>query len=198
MALPEFEHLRLALERKAAKMLSEMPEAERDSLDSMVPRRPGTTESDLRQLESVLARPLPRSFSRVMRSYELAGLELAGVIFGGSSATFGGFLAQQVADPQLTWGVWIPTDGLLVIGASSGHVAFGSAIDGSVSACARDHPLEERRRVAADLDVFLRALASLTLLEQVEDDLGLATRLAEDVGAPTATPYWLSRIQGHG
>ena len=197
MALKQLDAVREDLERKATEMLREMPEADSSFLASMVPMKPGASEDEILDLERALDRNLPLAFRRVLATYELAGLELAGVAFGGESS-FSAFLRHQTSSPRSVWGRWQPIHDLFVVGSSAGYVVFVSNNDGRVWACLRDRAIEEKMVVASDLERFLRALGTLTVTETVENDDALAAEMARDVDAVGSESFWADRIKGYG
>jgi hypothetical protein len=196
VTLSELEVIRVALERKAGAMLSAMPGAAPDTLAGMVPAVPGADEENIRSLERELGHELSPVFRDVLSTYEIAGLELAGVVFGGETS-FCDFLRHQISAPRSVWGAWERPQGLLVVASSTGYVVFVSSTDGHVSACLRDNPIESRAVVATDFTRFVKALGTLVLIEAVEDEASLAVDIAREVGAPESVGFWLDRIRGY-
>jgi hypothetical protein len=184
------------LEQKAAGMLRAMPEAEPGFLDSMVLRGPGASERDLEAIERVLGRKLPASVRDMLSMYEISGLELAGVIFGGEG-TFCDFLRRQLQSPESLWGAWRQDEDLLIIAASSGYVLFASVTDGRIWSCRRDSSLDQRFIISADLEKLIRALGTLVVAESVMDEDALSSELAMGTEAAGSEPFWLDRIRGY-
>lgn len=196
MILKDLDDVRFGLERKAKQMLDAMPEASPDFLAGMTLVSPGASEDDLRRLEQVLQHALPVALRSVISSYEIAGVELAGVVFGGE-AGFCEFLQYQITHPGSVWGTWAPVPGLLVVGSSSGYVLFASVEDGRVWACLSEWPIGDRVVVASDFAKLVQALGTLVLTEAVDNEDALVSGLAAEVGAPGSEAFWSDRVRGY-
>jgi hypothetical protein len=198
--LEPFEALRADLERKFIAMYEALPPGEpatsRDEfLECYVPPRGGATEPQLQELEDALGCVLPTQLRKVIASYELGSIELAGIHFGGAP-TFRDFVKEQHLSPTNFWGAYRASEAAIGVASSPGHILCVTLSNGFVSQLPIGVEGAKPRRVALDFDLLLRGLATLATTESVQDAKDFARKLAEDVGAPESEDFWFSVIVG--
>jgi hypothetical protein len=193
--LATIESIPKRIDEKLRRMERDLPEPDPDFFAGMRLRPSSLDEQQLADIESALGRTVPAEFREIASTYDLAGLELGGVVFGDESE-FAEFLRNQIAEPEATWGPSGRPPDLLLLGGSDGYLVLLDCSTGEVSAHLRDAPPAERRVVAADFGIFFRALATLFLEEDITDADVLASQVATAAGSDPGGTFWLDRARG--
>jgi hypothetical protein len=193
--LATIESIPARIDTKLRRMRLELPEPEPDFFAGMELRPSDLSRGQCEEIERALGRRLPDDFLQLALTYDLGGLELGGIVFGGET-DFSTFLLRQITDPQGTWGTSARPLDLLLLGASSGYLILLDCSDGKVMACLSDASVDERPVVASDFAKFFRGLATLFLEEEVADPDGFARQLAAATGSESGADFWLHRVRG--
>ena len=191
--LPNLEAVRAASAIEVASMLRQMEGSSQEMLASSVLAMPGASDIEIGDVEKRIGHRLAPVFRRVISMYELGGLEWCGVVFGGAPS-FIKFLGTQLASGFAGTGPSV--ERCPVLASSAGYEIRIQTDADEILARPIDGEVQSSAIVASDIDLLLRALGSLSLMTQVDDELEAAMDVARLVGAPTSHAFWLDRIRG--
>lgn len=196
MKLPSLTQISTQLEQRLTRLAADLPEGvDRSYLDGPLLRGPGMNNAQVAEIERYLGRRAAPVFRYIVTHYDLAGVELAGMGFGGAGP-FSEFLIEQARSPGTFWGDWQPLPGQVAVASSAGWVLLVATDSDFVSAWERD--TRATPIVARNMEFLLRGLGWLALGESLKDPLRTARELSVAVkGDNGSIAFWRNVTTGH-
>lgn len=177
------------------KQFSEIPIDVQAELSDLRLRQSTSSFNQWNKLENQMNLSFPDSFKQVVLKYDFGNLTLGGVWFG-QGESYEAFLLQNNLDKPENpwWGSGERPSHYLWIAASEGYIILLDLETEQILAYARSQHWKTSQVVAKNFDVFVRAVGTIFLSRDVQDQQKIACEICTAVGCSTNSQFWSDLI----
>jgi hypothetical protein len=156
-------------------------------------RRSQTSPTQLANSEETLEVRFPEAFRRALLTFDFGDLAIGGVAFSGTGDYLKFLVTRNIAGENPWWGSGERPSGYLVVADTDGYVILLDVASGRLFAFERSENWTDRFEVAANFELFLRALVTAAVSNGGNES---ALRIAREVQAPSSTNFWVELMEG--